>query len=196
MKKALLPILLALALLLAPLAYAEEPDWSTDKANELTANLYELISYEKFAEYFTGSKEIHAQIDAWKTAMEQPPVSVSGYDLPSAELLMQMAGVTDLSLPDVMAEYVESRLGSMLVSTFNGQYGGSAFLAASSMCTLSEGYIMPENFKPCIVVYEYEGICLCVSFAQIGEGVVMATAQFAVPEIAELLKTDLGGIVE
>ena len=46
---------------------------------------------------------------------------------------------------------------------------------------------MPEGFTPCMIVYEYEGICVSVSFAQIGEGVVMGTAQFTAPEIVGLL---------
>ena len=187
MKKVFLSILLALLIALAPCAWAEETDWYAEKAAELTAGLYELISFDRFAEYFTGSEEIHEQIDAWEQAMEKEPLSVKGYDMPDSELLMSMAGMQGISLPDVMAEYVERRLGSTLVSMVNSSYGGATFLAAASMSTLFEGYVMPEGFKPCIVIYEYEGICVSVSFAEIGEGVVMATAEFCAPEVVDML---------
>ena len=190
MKKRMISMLMLLCLLLPVFAHAEESaesDWYTAAANELVSDLHELISLNRFAEYFTANDQIHEQISAWSAAMEQGAISVRGYDMPDADLLMAMAEIASGSLPDVLAGYIERRMGSTLVSMINGSYGGAEFLAAASMAVVTEGYIMPEDFSPCIVVYEYESICASVSFSRIGEGVVLATAQFAAPEIAELL---------
>lgn len=189
MKRAL--CLLLIMLLTLPLcAQAEEAaptDWYTETANGLIADLYELISFEQFREYFFGSDEMHAQIDAWKAALSEGALRVTGYDMPDAALLLSMAGMADSDLPSVVQEYLDRRMGSTLVSMVNGSYGGAALLAASSMTVVTEGYLMPEGFAPCIILFEYDGICVSVSFAQIGEGVVMGTAQFTAPEIVGLL---------
>ena len=185
-----LSLLLVLILCLPFCAQAEEnteTDWYTERAAQLTADLYELISFERFSEYFTGSEELHAQISAWKTAMSDGAIRVTGYDMPGAALLMSMAGMEDSAMPPVVEEYLESRLGSTLISMVNAASGGSALLAASSMAIVTEGYLMPENFKSCILLHQYDGICVGVVFSQIGDGVVMGTAQFVSPMISELL---------
>ena len=189
MNKRIFSLLLALCLLISFPACAEkepEKDWYTDTANKLVSDLHALISMEQFDEYFTTNEEIHEQIGAWSAAMEQGEISVHGFDMPGAALLMAMAEITAGSIPDILAEYIERRMGSTLVSMINGMMGVN-FLAASSIAIVSEGYLMPEGFTPCMIVYEYEGICVSVSFAQIGEGVVMGTAQFTAPEIVGLL---------
>lgn len=193
MKRALC-LLLVLLLALPILAQAEETartDWYTEKADGLIADLYELISFGQFREYFSGSDEMYAQIDAWKAALSEGALRVTGYDMPDSALLLSMAGMADSDLPSVVQEYLDRRMGSTLVSMVNGSYGSVALLAASGMTVVTEGYLMPEDFTPCIVLFEYAGICVSVSFAQIGEGVVMGTAQFVTPEIASLLDSAL-----
>lgn len=196
MKKRLTALLLMLCLLISAFAHAEESaetDWYTDTAKELAADLHELISLDRFAEYFTANDAVHERISAWSDAMEQGAVSIHGYGMPDAGLLMSMAEITG-ALPDVLAEYIERRMGSTLVSMINGSYGGVEFLSASSMAVVTEGYLMPEDFTPCIVLFEYDGICVSVSFSRIGEGVILGTAQFVTPEIKELLTlSDRGG---
>jgi len=188
MRKTML-LLLVLLLALPILAQAEETartDWYTEKADGLIADLYELISFGQFREYFSGSDEMYAQIDAWKAALSEGALRVTGYDMPDSALLLSMAVMADSDLPSVVQEYLDRRMGSTLVSMINGMMGVN-FLAASSMAIVTEGYLMPEGFTPCMIVYEYAGICVSVSFAQIGEGVVMGTAQFTAPEIVGLL---------
>lgn len=193
MKRALC-LLLVLLLSLPLCAQAEEAaqtDWYTETADGLIADLYELISFEQFAEYFSGSDEIYAQIDAWKAAMSKGALRVTGYDMPDAAFLLSMADMEDSALPTVVEEYLDRRMGSTLVSMVNGSYGGASLLATSGMTVVTEGYLMPEDFMPCIVLYEYDGVCVSVSFARIGEGVVLGTAQFVAPEIASLLDSAL-----
>lgn len=189
MKKRLTALLLMLCLLLPVFAHAEksaENDWYTGTAKELAADLHELISLDSFAEYFTANDAVHERLSEWSAAMEQGAVSVQGYNMPDADLLTAMAEITG-DLPDVLAGYIERRMGSTLVSMINSSYGGVEFLSASSMAVVTEGYLMPEGFTPCIVLFEYDGICVSVSFSRIGEGVVLGTAQFASPQIKELL---------
>ena len=77
----------------------------------------------------------------------------------------------------------------MKLYTKGGDKGQTSLIGGQRVAKndMSEGYVMPEDFTPCIVIYEYEDVCVCVSFTQIGEGVVSAAAQFAAPEITELL---------
>ena len=188
MKRLTRPISLLLALLLflsLPLcAHAEdstEKDWYLETADALRGKLYELISFEGFAELYSPQEETLSLIDSWKTAMETTPKSVRGYSLPTAELLPQIMPDME-NVPAVMTEKLERSLASLLVSQINSTKG-VYFLAASSIPVLTEGYVMPEGFSPCIILYEYEEICAAVSFVQIGEGVVLATAQFAAPDL-------------
>ena len=188
MKKRMISLLIAICLLVPVFAHAEdsrENDWYLEQAAALAAKLHELIAFENFAEFFTGDPEIIDRIASWATAMDSEPLSVKGYDLPPLELISEF--VPDMeNIPEALLEKVNRSLGSTLINQINSTIGVN-FLAASSMCILSEGYIMPEGFAPCIVVYEYNEVCLSVSFAQIGEDVVLATAQFAAPDLIALL---------
>ena len=188
MTKRIIALLTVLCLLLPVFAHAEEgaeTDWYLEKAASLTGKLHEMIAFEGFAEYFTPSQEIAALISSWDAAMDAEPLSVKGYDLPPMELISEFTPDME-NMPDALIEKIERSLGTTLITQINGMMGVN-FLAACSMAVLSEGYVMPEDFSPCVVVYEYEGVCVSVSFSQIGEGVVSAAAQFAAPEITELL---------
>lgn len=183
-----LSLLTVLCLLLPLCAHAgdsAENDWYLTTADALTGKLHELISFEGFAEVYTPQEEVISLIASWKTAMESEPVSVKGYDLPPMELISEFTPEME-NIPSVLLEKIERSMASLLVSQINGMMGVN-FLAASTIPVLSEGYIMPEGFRPCIVLYEYENICVSVSFTQIGEQVVSATAQFASPQIISLL---------
>lgn len=182
-------LLIVLCLLLPLCAHAEESaeqDWYLEKAAILTGRLYELISFEGLVEVYTSQEEVISLIGSWRTAMESEPVSVKGYDLPPVELISEFTPEMK-NIPAVLLEKIERSMASLLVSQINGMMGVN-FLAASTIPTLSEGYIMPEGFRPCVILYEYENICVSVSFTQIGEQVVSATVQFASPQIIQLLQ--------
>lgn len=184
----MLSLLLVLMLMLPLCAQAEEStgnDWYLEKSSLLTGKLHELIAFEGFAELFTGDPEIIDRTASWSTALDGEPLSVNGYDLPPLELIAGFMPEME-DIPAALTEKIERSLGATLVNQINGMMGVN-FLAASSMCVLSEGYLMPEGFAPCMVIYEYEDVCVSVSFTQIGEGVVSATAQFTAPEIIDLL---------
>lgn len=182
-------LLIVLCLLLPLCAHAREnaeQDWYLENAAALTGRLYELISFEGLAEVYTSQEEVISLIDSWKTAMESEPISVKGYDLPPVELISEFTPEMK-NIPAVLLDKIEMSMASLLVSQINGMMGVN-FLAASMIPTLNEGYIMPEGFRPCIILYEYENICVSVSFTQIGEQVVSATVQFASPQIIQLLQ--------
>ena len=184
----ILSLLLVLILALPLCAHAEETsesEWYLETSAALSGKLHEIIAFEGFAELFTGDPEIIDRIGSWAAVMDAEPLSVERYDLPTMELLAALVPEME-EIPAALTEKIERSLGAAFINQVNGRIG-SNFLAASSMCVLSEGYLMPEGFTPCIVVYEYEEICLSVSFSQIGEGVVSATAQFTSPELIDLL---------
>ena len=162
-----------------------ENAWCLEKAEALRDKLYEMVSFDGLAEFYTPQAELIALIDSWKTAMKDEPKSVKGYPLPAVEMISEFVPEME-NVPEALIQKIDRSMANLLISQINGMEG-VYFLSASSIPTLGEGYIMPENFSPCIVLYEYEGICVSVSFAEIGEGVVSATAQFVSPRIAELL---------
>ena len=189
MKKRIISLLLTLCLLLPAFATAEESagtDWYLEKAGQLHLKLYELVSFDGLAEIYSPQEEVISLIASWKTAMEAEPLSVRGYGLPGMELLA--AFLPELGdVPSVLLEKLERSMASLLISQVNGMMGVS-FLAASSIPVLGEGYIMPEGFAPCVILYEYESVCVCVSFVCGGEGVVSGSVQFVSPQIIELLQ--------
>ena len=192
MKKYIAWMLIVTVMLLMPYsALAEEPtggEWSLARADELKNKLYEMISFEGFAEYFTPQEEVISTLDSWKAAMEAEAVSVTAYDLPPIGLISEFTpGMEDI--PAALLEKIERSLAATLMAQINGMEGVN-FLAASSIAALSEGYVMPEGFAPCIVLYEYEGICVGVGFVQTGEGVVGATVQFVSTRLIEMLAAE------
>lgn len=182
----LLALLLAVLWLAAGCVQAEEQSWYMQQADALVAELYELVSDEEYVGLFTGSAQMEEKIGAWREAMAHEPTRVSGFDIPDMEDLMELTAGETAGLSQAAQKHLERRLPAMFISAANGMEGVE-FLAAASVVVLSEGYVMPEDFGACIVLYEYEGISVCVSFAETGEGVVLATAQFCTPRIAELL---------
>lgn len=188
MKKRMMSVLIAFAMLIPFAGYAEDSadtDWYMETADALCGKLQEVVSFDGFAEFYTASEEIAALIDSWNTAMDVQPKAVGGYPLPTLSMISEFVPGLE-NAPDALIEKMERSMAALLVTQINATEGVN-FLAASNIPTLSEGYVMPENFEPCIIVYEYEGICVCVSFVETGEGVIGATVQFASPQIAELL---------
>ena len=48
---------------------------------------------------------------------------------------------------------------------------------------------MPEDFEPCLIIYEYEDICVFTVFTQIGENVVSASAGVCTKDIMTYCKS-------
>ena len=186
--KKLFSLILALILLTSSFAYAEEAseEWYRERADDLLATLTELSGSEEYLTLFVGIAPLSDQIAAWHEAISQEPEKVERYLMPFDSLIRLVLNATDVELPDSARKYIGRRLGSTLISLFNVKQD-STFLAASSMVQPSEGFIMPEGFEPCVVVYEYDGICVGVTFTQIGEGVVMGNAQICTDDVIMLL---------
>ena len=76
-------------------------------------------------------------------------------------------------------------LAAMPSSLLNGQ-AGAEWLAAASLLTVSETFLMPEGFVPCIVLLDYgtEADAMVV-FTQTGRETVTAQAAFVNVETVE-----------
>lgn len=186
--KKLLCLLLALLLLTSSFAYAEEAseEWYRERADKLVAALAELSGNKEYISYFTGDTRVLEHILEWHEAFSAEPVRVRRYLMPSNSLLPLVINAADVELPESVLKYMGNKLGGTLISMFNNRQGVT-FLAASTVLQSSEGYIMPEGFEPCMVIYEYDGICACVNFFQIGEDVIMAAAQVCTNDLTMLL---------
>ena len=82
-----------------------ENDWYFETADALCGKLYEVISFDGLAEFYTPQEEIIALIDSWKTAMEAEPKSVNGYPLPALELVSEFAPDME-NVPEALIQLV------------------------------------------------------------------------------------------
>jgi len=186
--KKLLSLILAMTILMIPCAWAEEEeDWYLIRAAELAKDLQELSADEAYIGMMGGSEEIHALIAEWNQAMQKEPISVRKGTLPMAEVMALTA--SGMGVGEVGTTQVERSSIAMVINVLIGQRG-TDFLAASATVQIAKGYVEPEEFEPCVVVYEYEDIAVAVSFGKIGEGVVTSGARFCPTEICDLLTTD------
>jgi len=186
--KKLISLILALFLLTSSFAYAEEAseEWYRERADKLVAALTELSGNKEYISYFTGDTRVLEHILEWHEAFSAEPVRVRRYLMPFDALLPLVMNAADVELPESVLKYMGNKLGGTLLTMFNNRQS-ITFVAASTVLQSSEGYIMPEGFEPCMVIYEYDGICACVNFFKIGEGVVMATAQMCTKDVTMFL---------
>ena len=61
------------------------------------------------------------------------------------------------------------------------------YYLTASMLAVCEGYVRPDGFEPCNLIYDYGAFCVVISFVEYGENVVMANGCICVPEITEEL---------
>jgi len=182
----LFSLALALALMivcLASPAYATE-DWHAERAELLMEELYQLSGSDLFIEMYTGAGEVKELISGWHDEMTGAETTIDRYT--SAMDLMTFAMASLDGMPDAAVKRIKRDASTMAFAHANGQQG-STHLAASTLLTLTESYVMPEGFEPMILLYEYDTICVGVAFYEGGEGVVTATAQFVAPEVKNYL---------
>lgn len=192
MKKSIFITLTALILsllLAAPCAWAQgdvdataQDEWYISRADILVDELSELCADSTYVNIFGRDDMIDLTLE-WSGMISAEPVHVGRYSLPLDLMTLASIGISgDLSEP--AQKYLERGLGSMMLSSGIASQGVD-FLAASSVLRISEGYIMPEGFEPCLVLYEYEDICVGVVFEQIGNEVVTASAAVCTEDIKQ-----------
>ncbi len=157
--------------------YIEEAFKHTKKAGELAGT-------KEFISMYIGDNEIKANIENLsKTDFEKPAqMYYVSYNIDKVvEYYNKMLAEENPGEKFDIKRYIE--LNGFNLSVFatqiNGRYGATT-LAATTVLTSREGYIMPEDFENDFGIYlQYEGdYSALVTFNKIGEGVIEARMQF------------------
>lgn len=171
----------ALLLCLTLLCGCARADWAGDTAEALSARMTALAVDEAYVSLFTGSEEVLAQVERMAANEGLEAGQVRRFTLRSESSSADYAEWEGLELPALSAvagEELERRLAAMPPSLLNGQ-AGADWLAAASLLTVSETYLMPEDFVPCIVLMDFgTDADVMVVFTRTGEETVTAQAAF------------------
>jgi hypothetical protein len=186
MKKSICRILTAmlLCMLLFGCASAEstETDWYLEKADAIRKDLVLLCADTVYLSACTPDEETLNLTAEWGKMIASEPLHVGKYSFSVDTLVVYLSNSTPDRLSEPARKHLERNAGGSLLSMSCAEKGVS-FLVASSLLRINEGCVMPENFEPCVVLYEYEDICIGVVFTQYGDGVVMANAGICTEEI-------------
>ena len=170
-----------LLLCLTLLCGCARADWADDTADALCERMTALAGERAYVELFTGSEEVLSQVERMAANEGLEVGQVRRFTLRSESSYADYAEWEGLELPALSAvagEELERRLAAMPPSLLNGQ-AGADWLAAASLLTVSETYLMPENFVPCIVLMDFgTDADVMVVFTRTGEETVTAQAAF------------------
>ena len=180
-------LILLLALLIPISASAEksaEQDWYLARAEELTADLFELMNSDEYLE-LNGLEDDEIELIAqWREVVSAETAEPERYT--SVISMIMPAFLTIENFPEAAKKKHDGLAGVTAINSANAQKG-VLYIRASAVLSVASGYIMPEDFEPCILLYEYDGICIAVDFAHAGEEVVSAGAYIVAPEVKEYL---------
>lgn len=179
----ILTVMLLCSLMLFGCALSEstENDWYIERAAILRDDLMMLSADREYLSLYSGNDTLIDLASAWHEELSGEPVRSGRYYMPTDIIRLGIA-VSGTKLSDTALKYLSRAADNFVLSTITASQGVN-FIAASSMLRIGESFIMPEDFKPCIVLYEYESICVAVLFTQTGEGVVGANAAICSNEI-------------
>ena len=179
MRRKRLAAALLLCLILPAAALA---DWADERADALCERMTALAAEEAYVSLFTGSAEVLSQVERMAVNAGQEVQQRRRFvlrDEASYADYVEWEGLELPALSETAAAELEKRLAAMPPSLLNGQ-AGAEWLAAASLLTVSETFLMPEDFVPCIVLLDYG-----TEFTQTGEETVTAQAAFVSAQIVE-----------
>ena len=170
-----------LLLCLTLLCDCARADWADDTADALCERMTALAGERAYVSLFTGSEEVLSQVERMAANEGLEVGQVRRFTLRSESSYADYAEWEGLELPALSAvagEELERRLAAMPPSLLNGQ-AGADWLAAASLLTVSETYLMPEDFVPCIVLMDFgTDADVMVVFTRTGEETGTAQAAF------------------
>ena len=182
-----LSLWLALFLTLSPVAYAQEEDgglWYEDQAIALVQEMDALLKDEDYTHFVTAAETIISAVEPLKQSdFSSPPQSALRLTIPDSEALLAVlesmgAETEDLDCSELCLKAMSQRLPNALLSYLNSTEG-AAWLAATSVYTTSETFVLPDGFQNAVVILRYEGdYWAAVGFTQTGEETGTATAYF------------------
>lgn len=180
---------LAAALLLCVLVPAAAlADWADEQSDALCARMTALAAEEVYVRLFTDNDQVLSQVERMAANAGAEVKRRRRFvlrDEASYADYVEWEGLELPALSETAAGELEKRLAAMPSSLLNGQ-AGAEWLAAASLLTVSETFLMPEGFVPCIVLLDYgtEADAMVV-FTQTGRETVTAQAAFVNVETVE-----------
>lgn len=188
MKKTGCMAILMLSILLAGCGMQEEKTQVKtlrEQGEELTFLLDEMVHNDSYIEAFTGSGEIK-EVAGYASEGDRSE-SDAVYELAFAvEDITDVLGGTDLidttDMSDGLKENYVQKILSSLITQLNAREG-TAKLAASAVCTVSESFINNEMQENAIYIYTYKNAQpIAVTFLKGNDGAVQGTACFLMNE--------------
>ncbi len=162
----------------------EVSDFYIEEAFKHTKKAGELAGTKEFISMYIGDNEVKTNIEELsKTDFEKPAqMYYVSYNIDRVvEYYNKMLSQENPGEEIDIEKFVELNGFSLayFANQLNGRYGGTT-LAATSVLTSREGYIMPEDFENDFGIYlQYEGeYSSLVTFNKIGEGIIEARMQF------------------
>ena len=162
----------------------EVSDFYIEEAFKHTKKAGELAGTKEFISMYIGDNEVKANIEKLsKTDFEKPAqMYYVSYNIDKViEYYNKMFAEENPGEEIDIEKFVKLNGFSLayFANQINGRYGGTT-LAATSVLTSREGYIMPEDFENDFGIYlQYEGdYSALVTFNKIGESVIEARMQF------------------
>lgn len=166
--------LIALALVTCQ-AFGEGDDWYILTAAEMTEDLGVLVKDQAYQAMLTQS--LNECVDQLKQVDYAQVTGAYRLDILEDQVMrLFYNAASGAELTDIAFEYAYSRLPQTLLTSYNGRRG-SECLAAAAMLTYTRTFVMPQNFKPCVMLLALNGGIAGVAFEKTGEDTVTAIAQ-------------------
>ena len=182
MKRILAFLLSAMLLCLFAVPGAAEGNFYWDAADKLCGRMFVLALDPQYLGYMLGKDVTETSALASMQALAgKKPFQRQFYRFKGSEgNLGALLGQSETATPNpVITDELLLRLNGALPDYLNGYIGGTDWLALSSCLTVSETFLMPENFQPGTLALLYDGCdaAVMVTFTQTGEETITATAK-------------------
>ena len=206
MMKKLFALVLVLTLALAMFAALAEDQWYLEKSIALAERMGRMAGDESYVSLFVPNADIQPLVAQVGAQDYSEPTSARLVSLGGAGLILNLAKMLDepdfSSLSDEVLAELNKRLPGMLGSYFAAKEDYK-WVEVTSVLNMSETFVQPEGFEPCVVLLTYEGeYGAIVSFHATGEETLTAfvtplkteSVDAALEELPALMKGMLQGM--
>ncbi|MBQ9921274.1 MAG: hypothetical protein IJO52_03740 [Clostridia bacterium] len=154
-------------------------DFFVDKALEHTVSMGEFAADPEVRSLYSSSEKLDNEVAAMGEGDYSVPASVYTVKISKDGIVNYMAGQGGVAKEAIDKLFYANRIRmTTLVSTYNATFGANK-LAAASVTSQQEGYVMPEFEGNFGILLEYNGaFSSFTAYEKIGEGVIESTTNF------------------
>ena len=155
-------------------------EFLSSRALSLTADMDEMAESPVYISLLSAGEELTAIAGDMGAQDYASPKAVYALRLPEdyASRILASMGEDYSALSPRMQDIVSRRVGASLIPNQLAAMNGASYLAAASMLSQGENYLLPEAWEPgqYLVILLYDGdYASLVSFVESGEGIVSAS---------------------